>query len=84
MKKQFQMRQSHKGVEQKFNLSDEGVTRFPAQENTEYQFYDEQGNPITPQKIVVDGDDLLIYLDGTEQPNLVLQDFAEYYPVELA
>ncbi|WP_373820100.1 Ig-like domain-containing protein [Glaesserella sp.] len=49
---------------------------------TKYQLIDENGQLISNIKTDVVGDDLWVFVDGAEQPNLVLEGYQLHYPIQ--
>ncbi|WP_373766978.1 Ig-like domain-containing protein [Glaesserella sp.] len=49
---------------------------------TKYQLVDENGQLITHIKTKVVGDDLQVFVDGEEQPSLVLEEYQQHYPIQ--
>ncbi|ATW44250.1 Ig-like domain-containing protein [Glaesserella parasuis] len=55
-----------------------------AEPNTTYQLLDEKGRLMTDVKTEIAGNDLAVFVEGAEQPMIVLQDYQLYYPSQPA
>lgn len=56
--------------------------RLPIEANTHYQILDERGALVSQPRVIIDGHDLQVYLDGAAAtPNLILQNYALYSPI---
>ncbi|WP_158661270.1 hypothetical protein, partial [Glaesserella parasuis] len=55
-----------------------------AEPNTTYQLLDEKGRLMTDVKTEMAGNDLAVFVEGAEQPMIVLQDYQLYYPSQPA
>ncbi|MEG9491117.1 hypothetical protein, partial [Mannheimia indoligenes] len=64
-------------------LSRGNITKIQAEESTKYQIFNEQGElVINPKVKKINEDDLAVYVEGEEQPFLILEDYYDVYPIE--
>ncbi|MGX2968300.1 Ig-like domain-containing protein, partial [Ursidibacter sp. B-7004-1] len=79
----YRLKVTTKTSEKTVVLSQSQTIKIPAEDNTKYQIVNEQGELVNELKTVeLNKEDIGIYLDGANEPNLVLENYYAHYPIE--
>ncbi|MGX2957428.1 hypothetical protein ACWIYZ_10115, partial [Ursidibacter arcticus] len=79
----YRLKVTTKTSEKTVVLSQNQTVKIPAEDNTKYQIFNEQGELVNELKAIeLNQEDIGIYLEGAKEPSLILENYYSHYPID--